>query len=107
MAKDVVESLRKHRENDRKRLPKLLKYLKKIPNIQKYEDYKDLVKINIINWFIEVQIRAFLIFITFMCLSVSKIAIVLPHPPQCILLAEGISLLWFLLTELKKDIWRK
>ena len=94
--------LRKQRENDRKLLPKLLKYIGKIKSIADYEEYKKkFLFVPFIDSFIEIQFRALIILIIAFCLSASLTT------PNMIFLAEGISLTWFLLIELKSDLWRK
>ena len=100
---EVLKSLRKHRENDVKPLPNFLKYLKKIPSIQKYEEYKLQVIISLWNWFIDTQVRAFLLFVLLSCLS----AIAFSTTPTKLMLAEGLSITWYMLIELKRDLWRK
>lgn len=84
-------------------LPKLLIYTKKIKSASDYEDWLKQLNIHLFDWFLETFIiRAFLIFI---CLLVA-VAISTFRPPLLLqfIVAEGISLLWFLLIILKKDL---
>jgi len=101
-----IKNLRKTQKNSQKTLPRLLKWLKKIDKVDQYDDYVlDFIKIPLIDWFIEVLlIRPFVIYLFLMCLSVTSI---LNHPPHVLIaLAEGLSILWYLLVELKQDLWR-
>ena len=91
---------------DGKTLPKLLKYLKKIRDVSQYEDYiNDNVKIPLIEWCIQVLIIRPVLFIAVL-MSLSAF-LSLPPPLVILILAEGLSITWYLLVELKQDLWRK
>ncbi len=101
-AEEIKENADKTHENSRKILSKFLKYLGKIEYHKDYNYYIHNLNISIIEWIIErLIINPFLILI---CLSA-----ILNNLPlsNLILLAEGISILWFLIIEFKKDLWRK
>lgn len=104
MSEKLLEKLRKTTKNSSKTLPKVLKSLGKIESVGDYDEWKQVVKYKILEWAIDTQIRAFIIFFALICLSAT------PHIKITTLLlpiAEGISLTWFLLIELKRDLWRK
>jgi len=99
-----LKKLKESARNDIKTIPKLLKWLGKINKVDQYDLYKKNILTSITVWFIEVCIiRAFVfsLAITF-CLS----AVTVPPTQIVILAAEGFSLSWFLLVELKRDLWR-
>lgn len=101
---EFIKKVQKVERNSNKLLQKLLVFFKKIENTSQFDDYlKDKIAIPFFEWFLEVLIRAFLIFF---CLTAS--GIFLKTDPQLnIALAAGISLSWFLLVQLKQDLWRK
>ena len=83
---------------------KLLIYLGKLKSASQFEDYlKQLNKI-LADWFFETFIvRAFLIFI---CLLVAGATLSYTTPIiEKFIAAEGISIVWFLIIELKKDLF--
>jgi len=107
-SEEFLKNLKKTSRNDGKTLPKLLKWLGKIDKVAQYDDYKKNVLSSILEWFFLVFIiRSLVIGISlFFCLS----AVTFATPPTIIryfYAAEGISLSWFLLIELKRDLWRK
>lgn len=104
MVPELIKSLRKHKENDKKLLPKFFKYIGNIETVALYEKFKKEIFVSLAKWFIDIQIRAFIFFVVFICLSAS---LILKTTPNKILLAEGSSIIWYLLIELKKDLWRK
>ena len=87
-----------------KPIPKFLKFIGKITELDEFEDWLKETKISLLNWIITYLI--ILPFIIFLCLSALGL---FNTPPalKMILLAEGISLSWYLIIELKKDLWRK
>jgi len=102
-----IKNANKLRKNSNKLFPRFLVFLKKIRSVSEFDDYfKNKIEIPIIDWFIEYFIiKSFLIFI---CLSAFGINFIrFPSFPNSLFLAEGISIFWFLLTELKKELWRK
>ena len=103
----VLENLKKVAKNQDKLTVKCLKYLKKIKTSDQYDDYlTDNINIPIIEWFIQViLIRPFIFFVAFWCLSAIGVSLI--HPQQILLIAVGTSLSWYLLVELKQDLWRK
>ena len=81
-----------------KPFPKFLKYIGKIKNINEYKDWlKETNKI-ILNWMLDYLV--ILPFVIFLCLS----ALGFVQPLPTIFLAEGISIAWYLLLSLIKDI---
>jgi len=98
-----VKNIQKGFKNEHKLFSRILKYLKKIEKFEQYDDYIKNLKITLIDWLIELQVRAILLFLLFKCLA----GILFLITPNVIMLAEGTSLLWFLLVELKQDLWRK
>jgi len=103
---EFIKKLEKTPKNASKALPRFFKYIGKIKNVSQYDDYlKNNIKVPLIIWGVDyLLIKPFLLFLAFLCLS----AIWLYYPPGIIfLLAEGTSLSWYLLTELKRDIFRK
>jgi len=103
---EFSDKLHQKTKYDSKTLPKVLKYLEKIKDISQYEEYvKKNIKLPLIEWIIQVLIiRPILFVAVLMSLSVSLRLL----PPFVILiLAEGLSILWYLLVELKQDLWRK
>ena len=105
MKPELLRKLENHKKYDQKWLPKFLKYLGKIPNIARYEEYKKQIKVSIIEWTIELHIRTLFLFIMLICLS-AGIGFT-PNIYVILFLSEGISFTWFLLIELKRDLWRK
>ncbi|HEC64118.1 MAG TPA: hypothetical protein ENI23_02355 [bacterium] len=87
-----------------KPIPRFLKYIGKIREIKDYEDWKKETNKLLLNWAIDYLI--ILAFVIFLCLLALRTVIPLP-PPRMIFLAEGISILWYLVISLKKDLWRK
>jgi hypothetical protein len=102
---NISEYLNKHLKNDKKTLPNLFKYLGKIKSTADYYEYKNEYLIKpLINWFFELQISALLFFAVIVCLSASfSLGLTLS---QMIMMAEGISILRFLVIDFKEDIWR-
>lgn len=105
---EIKEKVDKTHKYSRKSLPKFLKFLGKIDELDQYEEWIKQVSRSLFDWFFEYMIlKPFLIFI---CLSATGFSF-FPHPPPDVvsifLLAEGISITWFLFVELKKDLWRK
>ena len=105
MELNFLESLRKHKKNDQKVIPKVLKSLKKIKTTADYEEYKETLTWSLFNWFISIQITAFLLFAAIWCLSAGLV--LNTSPTNVLLLAEGISIALFLIIEFKKDLWRR
>ncbi len=87
-------------------IPKLLVYTKKIKSASDYENWIKQLNIQLFDWFFETFIvRAFLIFIVLLvAVTISQTR--LPLLAQFIA-AEGISLLWFLIVILKKDLFEE
>jgi len=103
---EFSKKLHQKTKYDSKTLPKLLKYLKKIRDLTQYEDYiRDNIKIPLIEWIIQVLIIRPVLFIAVL-MSLSAFSS-LPPPLVILILAEGLSILWYLLVELKQDLWRK
>ena len=104
---EIITKLHKTDFYADKRLPKLLKYLNKIKTVSDYDKYvKDNIKIPILIWATEyLIIKPILIYICLFCLKLAT-PLVLTHP-HMVLLAAGSSIIWFLLVELKRDLWRK
>ena len=101
----LEKSTNKPIEKSNKLFISFLKYLGKLKSGMDYEDYlKDNITVPLIEWIIQVLvIRALLLFF---CLSVVDF-INYPQASIRFLTAEGLSILWFLLVELKQDLWRK
>ena len=99
---EFLDKLRKKSKYSDKKLPKLLKYLKLIKDSSEYEVYlKDYIKIPLVKWVLQVLVvRPTVLTVALFCLSAKTTT-------QTIILAEGISLSWYLLVELKKELWRK
>lgn len=110
-AEKFFERQNKVARNSNKLLPSLLKFLNKIEKVEQFDAYlKDRLTIPFIDWFLEVFIiRAFLIY--FVLTMFTPVVISLPsaflNHPQRFGIAEGLSLLWFILVQLKQDLWRK
>ena len=104
-AEDIVKNTQKTRKNSRNPFANFLKWSNKINKISDYESYfKENMSLPLVEWTLQVIIiRPILIAI---CLLLFKFYINLPQS-KVIYIAEGISLLWFLIIELKQDIWRK
>lgn len=102
--KKLEESAVKPTKKPNKLFLRLLKYLGKLESGMQYEDYvRKQIKIPLIEWIIQtIILRALLIFL---CLS--AIGLFLPPPLKVLLIAEGLSIIWYLLVELKRDLWRK
>jgi hypothetical protein len=102
---DMLDNLRKTKQNDGKTLTKFFKYIGKIKSADELDAFLHAqIKAPLLMWVIDVLIiRAFLIFITLECLSAGNVFLATPD----FTLAEGISLGLFLLVELKKEFWRK
>jgi hypothetical protein len=100
---EFLGKLRSKSKYGAKKFPKFLKYLGKIEDTSTYEKYiKENVKIPIIEWVILVLIiRPILLFAAIVCLSSGFLT------PTALIFAEGISIVWYLLIELKQDLWRK
>ena len=106
---ETIDKLLKTTKNSDKTVPKLLKYLKKIESVGDYDDYiKTNFSIPLIEWIYQVLIiRPIPIFL---CLLFLTYLITTPKSNLVrLMLAEGISLLWFLIIEFIKEIknsWR-
>lgn len=86
-----------------KPIPKLLKYIGKLDKIEKYDDFKKLVRVSVLTWILDYLI--ILPFIFFLCLSALSYGFSKQtHPLSVFLIAEGISIFWFLFINLIKDI---
>lgn len=101
---NAEEELKKHqkaKKYDGKPLPKLLKYLGKIKSIYDYDEFSKKVKISVILWIVDVLIfRPILIWIGLLCLLAGK------YPLQNLILpAVGISIIWDLVIEFKRN-WK-
>jgi len=99
---NIKETIDKTHKNSGKLIPRFLKFINKIDSVAEYDTWIKETNITLFDWFFEyLIIKSFLIFF---CLSAL-------FPPPTILIgflkAEGISILWFLITELKKDLFRK
>lgn len=100
---DILEKLQIYKKNDTKTIPRLLKRLKKIESVSQYEEYKSNLLISLTDWCFETLImRPFIIFMCITCLLIGHNSLV-----PLVIQSEGISILWFLLIELKLDLWRK
>ena len=100
---DIVKNLKKFSINDKKLLPKFLKWFGLIDSADKYEKFKHKIQISIVEWVIDyLIIRGFLISLILGCLSASGI-LVLP-PIKLVLMAEGISITWYLIIDFKKEL---
>jgi len=101
---NFLKKLRKLKKNDAKILPKALKYLGKLKTVADYDDYKKSIYVSLIDFGIEyILIKPFVIFFCISCLS-ANLGIL--STPNNLVLAEGISFLWFLLIEFKRELWR-
>lgn len=96
-------------ENATKTLPKLFKYLDLIKSVADYQDYtKKNIKLPLINWSVEyLIIKPFLLFIILLSAALFLEQITPQRLLSMTYVAEGLSLSWYLLTELKRDLWRK
>ena len=103
---ETLKKLQKTEKNQDKPLAKFLKYLGKIKKVEQYDEYvKKYIKIPIIEWiFLVLLIRPILLLLTISCLL--PIGLFLDHP-QRVLLALGSSLVWYLLVDFKRQIFRK
>lgn len=97
---ELMKSIQKTNKYAPKLIPRFLKYIGKINEIKDYEDWRKEIFVSLINFIIDYII--ILPFLFFICLS----AIVHPNINN-FFLAEGISISWYLLINLKKDLWRK
>ena len=106
-AEKFMESQRKLAKNSIKPLPKLFIFFNLIKSVEHYDLYlKENLFIPFVNWFVEVFIiRAFLINMSILCLTIGLGLLTTPN--EIIALSIGISVLWFLLINLKQDLWRK
>ena len=101
---DIRENAIKTNIYSHKTIVKLLIYLKKIRKASDYEDWAKALKSSLFEWFlITFVIRAFVIF---MCLWLITFSFVTPKY-QLILLAEGLSILWYLIIDFKRDIFKR
>lgn len=84
-----------------KPIPTFLKYIGKIRELDQYEDYTKESKVAILNWVLNYIV--ILPFVLFLCLT----AISFKQPQMFLknfLLAEGISIFWYLFISLIKDM---
>ena len=84
-----------------KPFPKFLKYIGNIKTLDEYEDWIKEQNISMLKW-----IGTYLIvlpFFIFFCLSALNLKNI-PYVLEIILLAEGISISWYLFLSLIKDI---
>ena len=83
-------------------LVKLLVYLGKIKTASEYEVYIKQINKSLFSWFfVTFVMRASLIFICLLAAS----SFYAPPMLEKIITAEGISLIWFLLIDFKKDLF--
>lgn len=98
-----LETQQKAKYYDGKLIPSFLKYLGKIKSINQYDQFKKHLIVLILNKTIEIAITSFILFL---CLSL--LGIVIGSTPLFNLsIAAGASLLWMLIVEFKKDLWRR
>ena len=96
------------RKNSNKALPRLLVFFNKIEKVEQFDDYlKNKIAIPFLEWFLEVFIiRAFLIYLVLAAITLI-FRLGFYHHPTRLILAQGLSILWFLVVNLKQDLWRK
>jgi len=96
------------RKNSNKALPRLLVFFNKIEKVEQFDDYlKNNIALPLLEWFMEVFIlRAFLIYLVLAALTLTQ-QLRYYHPSTRLILAQGLSILWFLVVNLKQDLWRK
>lgn len=106
-SEEFLKNLKKTSKYDNKLGVKYLKYTKKIKKADEYEDYvKDVVKIPLLDWIVQVLlIRPFVIFLS-LFLVLSALGYSKP-PPTYILLAIGLSILWYLFIEFIQELKSK
>ena len=81
-----------------KPIPKFLKYIGNIKELNEYEDWIKEQKVVILKW-----IGTYLIILPFFCLTAMSFFKIFPNLNK-FFLAEGISISWYLLISLIKDI---
>lgn len=85
-----------------KPIPKALKYLGKINKTEEFEKWIKETNRSLLNWIIDYLI--ILPFLFFFCLSAVGFYKTTPNVLPRFLTAVGISLIWFLVIQLLKDI---
>jgi len=101
-AEELIKNTQKTRKNSVNPFANVLKWSNKISKLSDYDDYvKDTLTLPFIEWFIQVLIIRPII------IAICLLLIYSEAPPSLFLLAEGLSLLWFIIIELKQDLWRK
>lgn len=101
-AEKLFKNIKKTERNSNKLIPRFLIYLNKINSVSDFDEFfKDKITVPLIDWFIEYFILKF--FLIFFCLS----ALVNLNIVLKLIYSMGISISWFLLVELKNDLWRK
>jgi len=98
------ETIQKVEKNSRNVIANLLKFFGKIKSVGQFDDYlKDIIFIPFVEWFVKIFIiRAFIIFF---CLTAIGFLFYSPPPTRIqIALAEGISILWYILESFTNDI---
>lgn len=95
---ELLEKLQNTKKFDKKTLPKFLKYLEKIKSVGEYPKYiKKNITIPFVEWILQVLlIRPFVIFCLLVLLAFKV--------TSALILAESISLSWFLLIEFIKEV---
>lgn len=106
--KEFLKNLKKTERYDSKLGVKYLKYTNKIKKASEYEDYvKDNVTIPLLDWMLQVLlIRPIVLFLALL-LVFSALRLLLNHPPTIFLLAEGISISWYLFIEFIRELKSK
>jgi len=100
---DIVKNHLKSRKNSKNLIAKFLKWSGKINQLSDYDDYlKDNVTVPLIGWTFKVLVVRPIPIAICLLLILKSI-----HPQDVFCFAEGVSLLWFLLIELKRELWRK
>jgi hypothetical protein len=104
---ELLRKLEQTKINDRKTIPRFLKLLGKIRSVGDYEEYKKQIFISLVEWSYTVLVIRPIVILAAILLCLSAANFFFVSPPQLFFLAEGLSILWYLLIELKQDLWRK
>ena len=100
----IPEKVNKSLKYSNKLFPRFLKYIGYIKESSEYETWIKETNTAVLRWIVEYLIVT--PFIVFFCLQLT--GLFLNHPNvRIILLAEVISIAWFLIIKFKQDLWRK
>jgi len=104
---DINKEIEKTKEYAGKPFPRFLKYIGKIEKVSDFEEWIKATNKQILNWIIDYLIL--MPFVIFFCISaLNRITFLnFSNIITVILFSEGVSILWYLILQFKKDLWRK